>query len=1110
MNTSLDNPLQPEPTQALAWRQSTIRVLLCNSRAPRAHACGMGPLSRPGRTRFGRDNGPNLLWLWLRRIRLLVIVIGLSHFAVLRADEPEARGSRVSFNRDVRPILSDKCFRCHGADQHTREADLRLDLKSSAVADRDGHRAITPGSPEESELFRRVTSDDESLRMPPVDEPLQLSAQEITLLRLWIEQGAQYERHWSFIPPQRPARPDLPATNNSWPRGAIDEFVSARLETETLRPSTEADRATLIRRVTLDLTGLPPSLPEVDAFLADESPQAYEHVVDRLLKSPRYGEHMARYWLDAARYADTNGFFTDDERSMWQWRDWVIRAFNDNMPFDQFTIEQLAGDLLPEATLQQRIATGFNRNHMTTHETGVIDEEYRVEMVVDRLETTSTVWLGLTVGCARCHDHKFDPISQREFYELFAFFNRGPEKGNTGGPGNSLPVLEVQIPELQSRLKELQQATESASDELKKLEPEISAAQSAWEPTVLDELVEPSTDGLLLQLNMEPEQLRGTGVDLTAVEFLPGLLGTAAKFDGEAVIELGDQAGFERTDAFTLAAWVNPANSPACVIAKNDDLNSMRGFDVIVRKGKAIVHLIHKWNGNAIEVVAQTPVRSGQWQHLGVTYDGSSRAAGVRIYFDGQPQPIDIRHDSLNGTIQTEQPLRIGRRSTSSALVGMIDEVHVYDRVLADEEVESLAMTLRLRGILTTLETERTPIDQQKLRDLFLMQPAGAQFQPFVARLADLQEQHRELASHMTTTMVMQEMAEPRDTYFLMRGQYDQPGDKVTAQVPASLPGFPDGTPNDRLGFARWLVGPAHPLTARVTVNRFWQQLYGTGIVKTAEDFGSQGAWPSHPELLDWLAVEFMESGWDVKHVLRLMVTSATYRQASCASNELRERDPDNRLLARGPRLRLGAETLRDNALAISGLLREKLGGPSVKPYQPPGLWEAVTYDGDLSYTQDHGDSLYRRSLYTFWKRQSPPPGMLAFDAPTRETCTVQRPRTNTPLQALALLNDPTYVEAARALAERLLTEVDGSESDRVQFAFRLATARLAEADEAEALLDVFRQQLVVYQQDLRIAEELLRVGESARNPNLSVSEHAAWTIVASMILNLDETVTRQ
>jgi hypothetical protein len=1049
---------------------------------------------------------------------MLVAVAVPVALALLRADEPTTqtaptepahdRPQRVSFNRDVRPILSDKCFRCHGADQNTREADLRLDVEDSAVVDRDGHRAITPGKPDESELWRRITSEDESQRMPPVDEPLQLSQLEISLLRRWIEQGANYEQHWSFIPPQRPVRPALQRMN--WSRGAIDDFVLARLEVERLQPTAEADRATLIRRVTLDLTGLPPSLQEIDAFLADDSPQAYERVVDRLLKSPRYGEHMARYWLDAARYADTNGFFTDDERSMWRWRDWVIGAFNDNMPFDQFTIEQLAGDLLPEATIEQRIATGFNRNHMTTHETGVIDEEYRVEMVVDRLETTSTVWLGLTVGCARCHDHKFDPISQREFYELFAFFNRGPEKGNTGGPGNSAPVIDVPIPELQTRLKRLQQDAEAARADLKKLEPEIAAAQTEWERTVLDELPEVPANGLLLQLKMESERISDDYLGVNAAELSPGLIGTAAKFDGETALELGGRVAFERTDAFSFAAWVLPSNSPACVISKNDDLNSMRGFDLIVRKGKAIVHLIHKWNGNAIEVVSQTPVRSGQWQHICATYDGSSRAAGVKIYFDGRPQPVDIRYDTLSDTIQTDQPLRLGRRSTSAALVGMLDEVHVYNRQLADQEVERLATTSLIRSILAKSEKERNPTEQQKLRDLFLTQPAGTRFQPTVTHVVELQEQVRELTSQMTTTMVMQEMEKPRDTYFLMRGQYDQPGEKVAAHVPLSLPRLPEGVSADRLGFARWLVDPAHPLTARVTVNRFWQQYFGNGIVKTAEDFGSQGAWPSHLELLDWLAVEFIESGWDVKHLQRLIVTSATYRQASYASNELRERDPDNKLLARGPRFRLDAEAIRDSALGTSGLLREKIGGPSVKPYQPAGLWEAVTYDGDLSYSQDHGDSLYRRSLYTFWKRQSPPPGMLTFDAPTRETCTVQRPRTNTPLQALALLNDPTYVEAARALAERVLTEVEGSEADRIQFAFRLATARFAEAEEIETLLAIYRQQLAVYQQDSRVAEGLLRVGESARNPSLDVSEHAAWTIVASMILNLDETVTRQ
>lgn len=1016
--------------------------------------------------------------------------------------------AQIQFNRDIRPILSDKCFRCHGVDQNTREADLRLDVQQNAFADREGHRVIVPGQPDGSELLRRITTNDQSQRMPPADEPLQLSPSEVLLLRQWIEQGARYEEHWSFIPPQRTTRPDVQRAH--WPRGAIDDFVLARLERKMLQPSPEADRATLIRRVTLDLTGLPPSLNEIDAYLTDDSPQAYERVVDRLLESSRYGEHMARYWLDAARYADTNGFFTDDERSMWLWRDWVIQAFNNNMPFDQFTIEQLAGDLLPDAMIEQRIATGFNRNHTTTQETGVIDEEYRVEYVVDRLETTSTVWLGLTVGCARCHDHKFDPISQQEFYELFAFFNQGPEKGNTGGPGNSAPILKVPDAERQTQLNQLRQEAELARAELQQVEPELLAAQKEWEASAYGSLPEPPTDGLLVDLKMDSEQLRQANVDIGNIKLVTGMIDSAAEFDGDAVLELADQIDFERTDAFTYAAWVKPSNSPACVISKMDDANSTRGIDLVIRKGRAIVHLIHKWNGNAIQVVAQTPIRSGQWQHICVTYDGSSQAAGVRIYFDGEQQPTESRNDSLTETIRTDQPLRIGRRSTSAALMGMIDEVAIYDRELAADEVTRLATTPLIRSILTMADSDRTQLQRQKLRGFFLRQASSSRFRSAVDRAAELDEKVRQFAGATRTTMVMQDMPEPRNTHLLIRGQYDQPGDIVMASVPATLPPLPHGVPTNRLGLARWLVDRSHPLTARVTVNRLWQQHFGTGIVKTVEDFGSQGSWPSHPDLLDWLAVEFMESGWNVKHMHRLMVMSATYRQASHTSHELQEQDPENHLLARGPRFRLDAEAVRDNALAISGLLREKLGGPSVRPYQPAGLWEAVTYDGDLSYTQDEGDALYRRSLYTFWKRQSPPPGMLAFDAPTRETCTVLRPRTNTPLQALILLNDPTYVEAARAMAERMLTEVDGSSDDRIRFGFRLATARLADDEEIETLLDVYQQQLSIYQRDASAAEGLLQVGDSAHNTQLDVSEHAAWTIVASLILNLDETVSRQ
>ena len=1008
----------------------------------------------------------------------------------------------LTFNRHIRPILSDTCFQCHGPDANTRMADLRLDLEEPVRSDRGGYRVLVPGSPTESELYRRLTSTEELRRMPPPYSPKQISPGQIELIRRWIEQGGQYERHWSFIPPERPGLPDVGRTD--WPRNPIDHFVLARLESEGLGSSPEADRGILLRRVTLDLTGLPPTPKELDNYLADASPDAYLRVVNRLLDSQSFGEHLARYWLDAARFADTNGFFRDSERSMWRWRDWVIDAFNRNMPFDQFTVEQLAGDLLPNPTNHQRIATGFGRNHMTTMETGVIDEEYRIHYVVDRLETTSTLWLGLTTGCARCHDHKFDPISQKEFYRLMAFFNNVPEKGTKTKFGNSPPILQVPDEAFTARLEKLRRQAEVAGQEFAKIEPQLKTAQSSWEQTAKDDLPEPPSDGLVAHFPMD-----GPEGDAGAATFTPGLLGGAVQLEGDSAIEVGADLNFDRSDAFSFGAWVKPTKGgPSCVLSKNDDVKGLRGFDLMLRKGKAVVHLVHEWNTDAIQVTTSASVPRKQWHHILVTYDGSSKASGVRIYLNGKAQTLKIGHDSLTGTIRTQQPLRIGRRSTSAAFTGLIDDVRVYDRALTAGEANRL-VTHQLVGALVELPVDKRSSEQQKkLRGHFLTTSAGRPFRAVHDKAVQLRAQLEELEDKVPTTMVMQEMPEPRETHLLVRGQYDAPGEKVTAGVPAALPPLPPGAPVNRLGFARWLFDPSHPLTARVTVNRFWQQYFGTGIVETVEDFGAQGAWPSHPDLFDWLAVEFIESGWDVKHLQRLIVTSATYRQSSIAATPLLERDPENRLLARGPRFRLDAEVVRDNALAISGLLAKQVGGPSVKPYQPQGLWEVVSYDGELSYPQDHGAALYRRSLYTFWKRQSPPPSMLAFDAPTRETCTVRRPRTNTPLQALAMLNDITYVEASRALAQRMMNQATSPEA-RIHFGFRLATTRPPLPEEVEILLDVFHQQRAKYEANGKAAERLLGVGESARDPSLDTPAHAAWTTVASTILNLDETVTK-
>ncbi len=1051
-----------------------------------------------------------IYWMWIN-----LFVLALS--ADARANDQ----SEVRYNRDVRPILTDKCFRCHGPDSAARRADLRLDNRQAATADRDGHRVIEPGQPAKSELIRRIMSSDRDERMPPRDSGLVLSREEVETLRRWIQNGAEYQPHWSFTPPRRSPPPKV--RDNGWPRNSIDRFVLSRLEREGLAPSAEADTATLIRRVTLDITGLPPTLAEVNEFERDSirNPQiAYLHLVDRLLASPRYGERMALGWMDAARYADTNGYFTDNDRTMWLWRDWVISAFNENMPFNRFTIEQLAGDLLPDSSVSQKIATGFNRNHMVNNESGIIEEEFRVEYVVDRVDTTATVWMGLTLRCARCHDHKFDPISQKDFYRFFSFFNNVPERGLSGSGGNSAPLLKVATAAQQLQLDQASRAVADAKQRFVVIEKQLAVAQSAWETTAVAGLPKAPAGGLVAYDALDDDVARAPKTG--SVEFVRGMLGNAAKFAGDACVEIADSPNFDRSDAFSFGAWIQPA-SAGCVISKTDDANDMRGFDVTLRKGKAVVNLVHRWNSDAIQVSTASSIPSRQWQHLMVAYDGSSNASGVKVYIDGRLQPVEIGQDNLTGTIQNTQPLRIGRRQASASYNGLIDDVRLYNRQLTDKEVYGLATSQLVRGIVTRPSAKRSDSQKRKLRAWFIEHHADKRLAAASAELDRLRERQRQLLKNVPTTMVMQESEKPRPAFLLVRGQYDQHGEEVAAAVPGFLEsrhlvprneaasgGSKRQFASNRLGLAKWLVSPSHPLTARVTVNRLWQQLFGRGIVKTVDDFGTQGDWPSHPELLDWLAIELVESGWDIKHVLRLIVTSATYRQASSCSPPLLQRDRENRLLARGSRFRMDAETLRDNALAVSGLLVESLGGPSVKPYQPAGVWKDVTYDSNLGYQQGRGGSLYRRSLYTFWKRQSPPPNMLVFDAPTRETCIVQRSRTNTPLQALVLMNDPTFVEASRKLAERMMTEAADTASSRIVFAFRAATSRRPATSELKILLGIFRTQHDEFEKEPSDAVKLLSVGESPRNVSLNTTELAAWTIVASMILSLDETITKQ
>ncbi|MEO2048850.1 MAG: DUF1553 domain-containing protein [Pirellulales bacterium] len=1038
---------------------------------------------------------------------------------------------KIQFNRDIRPILSVACFVCHGPDTAKRKADLRLDDKSSVYADRDGYQIVTPNNPDDSELYTRIISDDPDLQMPPPDSDITLTAQQKYIIRRWIEQGATWQKHWSFITPAQPKHPAL--KNSDWAKNSIDAFILARLEKEGLKPSQPASRETLIRRVSFDITGLPPSIEEIDAFLNDRSPNAYEKVVDRLLKSKRYGERMAAEWLDAARFADTSGYQSDGPRYMWRWRDWVIDAYNQNMPFDQFTIEQIAGDMLPNPTLQQRIATGFNRNHRGNAEGGLIPEEFAVEYVVDRIETTSTVWLGLTLGCTRCHEHKYDPFSQQEFYKLFSYFNNLPEHGRALKEGNSPPYIKAPTNAQQKKLLGLDSKLAAAKKHFQSLQPEIATAQQAWENSFSSnkEIDWSVTDGLIALFSLDQSfdnSIKSTtpknpkepkkdekppeipGIHDGTAAFTAGKLNDAGQFDGKRFITAGDIAHFDYFDKFTLAAWVHPqGNHGGTIISQMKDVVRGDGYSLTLIDGKLHVNLVKRWLDDSIRVETKSSVPVDQWFHVAVTYDGTRVAKGITVYINGEQQPLKINLDYINQTFTSSEPLRIGAGSgPESRFQGLIDDVRVYNRSLKPSDIQLVSTPESITKILSLAAEKRAKNQSAKLRAYYLASHAPKHLQQAARKTVKLSRQRFSFFESIPTVMIMQEMETPRDAFLLVRGEYNNPAEKVAPGVPATLPDLPKGVENNRLGFAKWLVDPAHPLTARVTINRLWQQIFGLGLVKTTEDFGSQGELPSHPELLDWLATEFIRTGWDVKEIQKTIFTSATYQQSSKVSPDLFQKDPENRLLARGPRFRLSAEMVRDQALTASGLLVEKLGGPSVKPYQPAGLWKEIA--STTNYDQSTGSDLYRRSLYTYWKRTVAPPSMMNFDAAAREMCQVRPSRTNTPLQALNLMNDVTFVEAARALAERIMTPTDKSPDQRLTRAFRLATSRRPQPAELAVLVASYEFQQEHYSKNIKTAKKLIQTGESKPNEKLDPAELAAYTTVTGLILNLDEVITKE
>jgi hypothetical protein len=1030
-----------------------------------------------------------------------ILIAGL----VLSGPAPE-----IDFNRDVRPILSENCFGCHGPDGAARKAWLRLDTPEGAQAKlRSGRRAVVPGGPSESALIERVESFGRG-HMPPASSNKHLKAEQVRLLRRWVEQGAKWSAHWAFVPPRRPPLPTV--SRADWPRNGIDHFIIAGLDRAGLIPSPEAERTRLIRRVTLDLTGLPPTPAEVDAFLADRSPGAYEKVVDRLLDSPHCAERLALEWLDVARYADTHGYNIDPGRHMTPWRDWVIDAFRRNLPFDRFTVEQLAGDLLPGATAAQKIATGFNRNHMTNVESGALDEEFRTAYVVDRVNTTAAAWLSLTVACAQCHDHKFDPISQKEYYQLFAFFQNVAEKGIEGDHGNADPVLRLPMSPGQHYRAEQWRARLAALRARRRDEEDDNRALRQVQRAVPIEAV--AWQGLRPVAAFALSGARARALS-------DGSVAVAGEVPAEDTIVVTAEVPFAHPTALRVESLpVEPPHG-------GRNLTVLLGLALLwpmsLRIGRR-----GRWTRRHIALICLA-VSAGTvavfWASLAddvwvvaKLYHLSDRRAGddealsikfVSLYAADREPPEDPLDEFLY--------LRPGGETAGASGDG-VARLQVSRKVLPGAPA-------RLRVVLQALY----PAAGQRLRrfrlratcDDNLLDPSTAFRDKQVAAAEDALDRIEREA----TCMVMEEMAEPREAFVLVRGAYDRRGERVEADVPAVLPPLPADAPHTRLGLARWLVDPGHPLTARVAVNRYWQMLFGTGLVATPEDFGTQGQPPSHPELLDWLAVEFVRPspaplgtgvahGWDVKALLRLLVTSATYRQGSARAPATSDRDPHNRLLGRFPRVRLQAEFIRDQALAVSGLLNRTVGGESVYPYQPAGLWEELAQRSDSykwsaqTYVQSHGPDLYRRSLYTFWKRAAPPPNLLAFDAPPREVCCLRRAQTNTPLQALVLLNDPTFVEASRKLAERLLTEA-ATPSRRVELGFRSCTARLPAAEETDELLRLYREQQRAFAADAQAARRLLTVGESPRREGLDDDELAAWTVVVGVLLNLDETITK-
>ena len=1062
------------------------------------------------------------------------IVAGAEEGAVSVATLPTGP---VSFNDSIQPLMSEACYHCHGPDSGTREPKdepLRLDREEHAFAEReDGKPVIVPGKPEESPLVRYIRSDDPELQMPPPKSHRQLKPEEKELIERWIAEGAVFEDHWAFVPPVKKAAPEIPG--DTWSRNPVDRFVLEKLHANGLEPAPAEDPRVLIRRATLDLTGLLPEPADVEAFVADPSDAAYEAYLDKLMASPRYAEHRARYWLDYVRYADTHGLHFDNLRSIWPYRDYLIRSFQQNKPFDRFVTEQLAGDLLPARNLDELVATGYIRCNVSTNEGGTIPEEIQVNNTRDRAEAFGGAFLGLTVGCAACHDHKFDPTSTKDFYSLGAFFNNTAEKSWDENIRDPAPVLRIPAAD---KIPALEDALARRHDPAAKYEQLRGNAGSALREQMAAGLRPRGVPADDLRVRLRFDEGDGDLVGNSApnadpasytVETNPLVWGEnswlwpSMRMDLNSRLAMPEQGDFEAGQPFSASFWAmtrvktgNADTGTGSMLSRMGDMqrDAHRGWDLFLEGGKFIVHIVHRWPEAAIRVETQ-PFPRGGWQHVGFTYDGSSKAAGVKIFVDGREVPLSVTNDTMQPgqTIRTDAPLHVGRREDTQPLrETRYQDLRLYQRALSPEEFARLPFEdLASEIIARQPDSAKWTSDERFIvLERWFLGSALPEAEQLRSELARIDAEIAEITRDGVPTLVAREESSPAYAAILDRGVYSSRKERVGAATPEFLPPMHDGLPANRLGLARWLFQEDQPLLGRVTVNRMWQELFGTGIVETADDFGIMGTRPSHPALLDWLAVEFRDSGWDMHHIYKLMLTSATYRQSHAVTPEKLEKDDKNRLLSRGPRYRMDAEVLRDSALQASGLLVEKVGGPPVKPYQPPGIWDAVSMpeSNTKKYEVDSGESLYRRSMYSFWKRFAPPPSLETFDAQAREVVCTRRARTNTPLQALVTMNDPQFVEAARKLAERAIKTAP-DDAARFDFMAQVTLGRALRDSEKPAFsksVETFRTHFAGNPDD---AAGLLTTGASPADPGLPAADIATWTLVANQFLNLDEYVTK-